>query len=1326
MSQPTIGASKWIGRRLAYRYRIVGQLGAGGMADILRAFDELNKVDVVIKVPKPAMLVEPELVARFTREMRLMTHLAHPHIVRVLDVGEYDKIPFAVIEYMPKGTLRDRQPTTLDGDPVPMAPDTLLGWLPPIADVLDYIHARGFVHRDMKPDNLLFDARDRVYLADFGIVKLLDTTASKKQTVATAAGMVIGTAEYMAPELILGQAYDGRVDQYALAITVYEMLSGQVPFLGTGTAVHVKHCTKQVPPLTQLVPGLNPGIWQAVSRALQKDPGARYPNCQTMSREILAAVGASPGVSQAAAPLPLAINTVSCPECGKRCNVPAKWSGRRVRCLQCKATFEAPMQPSPDDPPGQSAGKSGTVVTRNKETDRVTDKGRTTQEANRPRVEKKSSTMSVNNAASNEDQSLPSSEEEKSQRKPSGFRKLLIVATLLAVLAGVAVFAAVPGLRFWKGKPSVASRELDDEDKPSTISNAPQPQPIDHKKAGAQAKPSTASSAPAADTPRSESAPHLIDGSKTWALVVGIGSHSDTAIPSRPSAGNDASAWAKLLLDSEYVGTPKSRLQLIVSGGDISPTRANLLGGLKRVVAQAAADDTVYIVFVGQGCSSAGRPSLICEDSEISRLEATTLTTADIEREIHGLRARRLIVFIDMTVPDSSTLREEPSSGFAYAFMQREANGDAAPGRYLISSSDVSTSKALTVGGTSILTERAIVGLRGAADTEGYEQDGVVTANELATYLNKQVIIAARAAGARDDESIPVCDAYGGLQGSFPISRNPTAAQVGEKRLLAWANLAKSGSISADFESDGRELLSVMPDTTIKQGLRKQYQSAADGSITLTELDQARSKATENSKLPRSEAERFAADVTAAAQKICEQHIKELNSSVLIAASIRGIFRHLQLTLPLDLQSSLSEAKLWSKARAMDVLVDARLQLGKRPDLDAPGDSEIAIAWMITAMGDRYTKYTDRKAVAEQNAIGEFTGIGVNIRHNRLTDAIEVMTPFKGSPAYRAGIHTGDLITEVRRDVDPRGEALKPDAPRVISTAGLTTSDLQKLLLGKEGIPVTLVVRRLGEPATRSFTIQRGWISPETVVGVSRRSDDTWDFMFDQKNKIAYIRLTQFTGNTCADLKSVIKQLRRDGMKGVVLDLRKNYGGQLSAAVQTAELFLSSGKVITVRSRTKDPDVYTCSIDEGFTDFPLAVLINGDTASGSEIVASVLQDRSRAVLVGERTFGKGCIQNISSLDCTGGSLQITTSRFFPPSDRNIDKLATSGRPEEDWGVKPSAGYEVRVIRGERRDIDDRLDKHLVIPRPGDKPPSIREGQDRQLEKALDYIRERLR
>src|SRR4029077_14850122 len=143
------------------------------------------------------------------------------HIVKVSDVGEWEGTPFAVMQFLPGGSLEDRRPIGPGGHPFPCEPSEVLRWLAEVAEALDYVHAQGYVHRDVKPGNILFDANGHAFLSDFGVAKVLASAADTRasHTAMTGAGMVLGTPEYMAPELIMGEPFDGRVDQYALAVT---------------------------------------------------------------------------------------------------------------------------------------------------------------------------------------------------------------------------------------------------------------------------------------------------------------------------------------------------------------------------------------------------------------------------------------------------------------------------------------------------------------------------------------------------------------------------------------------------------------------------------------------------------------------------------------------------------------------------------------------------------------------------------------------------------------------------------------------------------------------------------------------------------------------------------------------------------------------------------------------------------------------------------------------------------------------------------------------------------------------------------------------------
>src|SRR5262245_41854578 len=284
---------------IAGRYEVQGLLDEGGMGEIYRAFDRNLACQVVVKMPRPAALAEPGFAERFSREIRSLVVLAHPHVVRILDVGHHAGRPFAVMPFLGGGNLRTRG--------IPAPPAALADWLEPIAQALDFVHERGFLHRDVKPPNILFDEHGQPYLSDFGIAKVLSTGPGNKEgTNLTETGNVIGTAAYLAPELIMGkQRVDGRADQYALAATVYELLCGRVPFQGaTPAAVMVKQTVAKLPPLRSYAPEVPKALAQAVEKGLNKDPKKRFPDCSSFARAVLLAADESPTPTRRAMPSP--------------------------------------------------------------------------------------------------------------------------------------------------------------------------------------------------------------------------------------------------------------------------------------------------------------------------------------------------------------------------------------------------------------------------------------------------------------------------------------------------------------------------------------------------------------------------------------------------------------------------------------------------------------------------------------------------------------------------------------------------------------------------------------------------------------------------------------------------------------------------------------------------------------------------------------------------------------------------------------------------------------------------------------------------------------
>ena len=247
-------------------YRILHQIGQGGMATVYKAYHATMDRYVAVKVLPRQLAENPEFSGRFEQEARIIANLEHARILPVHDYGESNGIAYLVMRYLDAGTLKDRMKT----GPLPLNEiDRLFSQL---ADALDYAHSRGVIHRDLKPSNALMDARGDLFLSDFGIAKLLESSAQF-----TGTGAMVGTPAYMSPEQAQGQKVDQRTDIYALGIILYEMVTGRVPYEAeTPLAVILKHLNEPLPLPTTLKPDLAPSIERVLLKALAKNPEDRF------------------------------------------------------------------------------------------------------------------------------------------------------------------------------------------------------------------------------------------------------------------------------------------------------------------------------------------------------------------------------------------------------------------------------------------------------------------------------------------------------------------------------------------------------------------------------------------------------------------------------------------------------------------------------------------------------------------------------------------------------------------------------------------------------------------------------------------------------------------------------------------------------------------------------------------------------------------------------------------------------------------------------------------------------------------------------------------
>ena len=249
-----------------------------------------------------------------------------------------------------------------------------------------------------------------------------------------------------------------------------------------------------------------------------------------------------------------------------------------------------------------------------------------------------------------------------------------------------------------------------------------------------------------------------------------------------------------------------------------------------------------------------------------------------------------------------------------------------------------------------------------------------------------------------------------------------------------------------------------------------------------------------------------------------------------------------------------------------------------------------------------------------------------------------------------------------------------------------------------------------------------------TVKGV-RRTGEQWDYWLDEGRRIGYIRINQFVEATFDELRAAIAVLMKGDMRALVLDVRGNPGGGLGSAIETADLFLRDGKIVSVRGRTRRPQTWRAKTEGTLPEFPMIVMTNRHSASASEIVAGALQDNGRAKILGTRTFGKGSVQEVHELPYDRGTLKMTSGHYYLPSGRNISRADDN----PVWGVDPDPGFVVPMSDEKFRNSILARRRYEVI-RPGGAtetgdfadPAWIREQlDDTQLAAALTALRSKL-
>lgn len=328
---------------------------------------------------------------------------------------------------------------------------------------------------------------------------------------------------------------------------------------------------------------------------------------------------------------------------------------------------------------------------------------------------------------------------------------------------------------------------------------------------------------------------------------------------------------------------------------------------------------------------------------------------------------------------------------------------------------------------------------------------------------------------------------------------------------------------------------------------------------------------------------------------------------------------------------------------------------------------EAALAGMLSQL-DENSGYVgvDRAQRFDEEFEQEFAGVGIVVGVSMQTGRLTVISPKPDSPAAQAGVRAGDVILRIN-DAD---------------TAGMSLDDALGLMRGRVGEPVALRLQGVGDEPPRQVTVVRAPISVESVLGDRRRPDGEWDFRWELDPSIAWIRIESFGVMTAAEVRAALEQA--PDARALLLDLRGNTGGLLTAAVAVCDLFIDDGAIVTLRGRGGViQEEHVATPGDAFSERPIVVLVDGASASASEIVAGCLQDHDRAIVCGERSYGKGTVQNIVPIERGKARLRLTTSEYWRPSGQKIHRTKESS-PEDAWGVTPDDDCAVLIDDETRR------------------------------------------
>jgi carboxyl-terminal processing protease len=392
--------------------------------------------------------------------------------------------------------------------------------------------------------------------------------------------------------------------------------------------------------------------------------------------------------------------------------------------------------------------------------------------------------------------------------------------------------------------------------------------------------------------------------------------------------------------------------------------------------------------------------------------------------------------------------------------------------------------------------------------------------------------------------------------------------------------------------------------------------------------------------------------------------------------------------------------------RQLELFADvlARVEQDYVTEIDEEEAMEAAINGMLASL-DPHSSYMNATEYRDMQTTtrGEYGGLGIEVTSE--DGVVRVVSPIDGTPAARAGVQAGDYLTAI-------------DGQSIV---GLTLNEAVARMRGQAGTSITVTVAREGADPF-DVTLTREIINVRAVTARVEGGD------------IGVIRVSTFNERTSAMLADAIRQVRRDAgprLRGVVVDLRNNPGGLLDQAIEVSDAFLDGGEVVSTRGRQpEDVQRYNARRGDDLAGVPVVVLINGASASAAEIVAGALQDRNRALIVGEDSFGKGSVQTVIPLQGgRDGALRLTTARYYTPAGRSIQGAGIT--PDMEVAARRIDPERLQRLRLSEADLPNALDNDSGAERraahvPADQPPENWDAEeDYQLSRAMDFLRQGL-